>query len=107
MLSASAVAWYSSNSGGTTHLVATLAANELGLYDMSGNVFEWCLDYWGAYTSEAQVGPQGPFTGEGRVCRSSAYNRDNNNNCLKCAGRTYDSPTMATKDTGLRLVIQP
>ena len=101
------VAWYQSNSGNKTHVVGTKKANELGLYDMSGNVFEWCQDYWGAYTSEAQVDPVGPATGEWRVCRGSAYLRPNNNNWLKCGGRTYDSPSMEAGDTGLRLSIQP
>lgn len=101
------VAWYKSNSGNSTHVVGTKKANELGLYDMSGNVFEWCQDYWGAYTGEAQVNPVGPATGEWRVCRGSAYIRANDNNWLKCGGRTYDSPTMAAEDTGLRLSIQP
>ena len=97
------VGWYKDNSGNSTHVVATKAPNELGLYDMSGNVFEWCQDYWGSYTSEAQVNPQGPTSGEYRACRSSAYCRYNNNNWFKCGGRTYDVPTSATFDTGLRL----
>ena len=96
------VAWYKNNSGNTTHVVATKAPNELGLYDMSGNVFEWCQDYWGNYTSAAQVDPQGPVTGEYRVCRSAGYNRELNN-WFKCGGRTNDEPTSAYDDTGLRL----
>ena len=101
------VAWYQSNSGDKTHVVGTKKANELGLYDMSGNVFEWIQDYYGSYTSEAQVNPQGPATGEYRVCRSAGYNRANSGNAsgwLKCAGRTYDSPSSNANDTGLRLV---
>ena len=101
------VAWYLSNSDNTTHPVATKQANELGLYDMSGNVFEWCQDYWGAYTSAAQVDPQGPDTGTTRVCRGSAYVRGLTNNWLKCGGRTQDDPGIAAEDSGLRLSIQP
>lgn len=101
------VAWYLSNSDNTTHPVATKQANELGLYDMSGNVFEWCQDYWGAYTSAAQVDPQGPDTGTTRVCRGSAYVRGLTNNWLKCGGRTQDDPSVAAIDSGLRLSIQP
>ena len=97
------VAWYQSNSGSKTHIVATKAPNELGLYDMSGNVFEWIQDYYGDYPSEPQFNPQGPATGQYRVCRSSAYNRSNNNNWFKCGGRTYDSPSNNAYDTGLRL----
>ena len=97
------VAWYSANSNNRTHIVGTKAPNELGLYDMSGNVFEWIQDYHGNYTSEPQVDPQGPETGQYRVCRSSAYCRANNNNWFKCGGRTYDSPTTNAYDTGLRV----
>ena len=97
------VAWYKANSNDQTHVVGTKAPNELGLYDMSGNVFEWIQDYYGSYTSEPQVDPQGPASGQYRVCRSSSFCRANNNNWLKCGGRTYDSPTMDADDTGLRL----
>ena len=97
------VAWYKENSGNKTHVVATKAPNELGLYDMSGNVFEWCQDYYGSYSSEAQIDPTGPATGDSRICRSSAYNRSSSSNWFKCGGRTYDSPTTAASDTGLRL----
>ena len=96
------VAWYSGNSSSKTHVVATKAPNELGLYDMSGNVFEWCQDYFDDYTSEAQVNPQGPNTGEYRVCRSGAFNRPNNS-WFKCGGRTYDSPGSTAYDSGLRV----
>ncbi len=98
------VAWYKNNSGNKSHIVATKAPNELGLYDMSGNVFEWCQDYWGSYSSAAQIDPQGPSSGDGRVCRSSAFNRDTNgHDWFKCGGRTYDFPGSPADDTGLRL----
>ena len=61
------VAWYSSNSGGVTHTVVTKQPNELGIYDMSGNVFEWCSDWLAPYSAEAQVDPKGPMLGEYHV----------------------------------------
>ena len=54
------VAWYEDNSGNSTHAVATKAPNELGLYDMSGNVKEWCNDWYGSYSSDDQTNPTGP-----------------------------------------------
>ena len=68
-----AVAWFASNSGNTTHTVGTKAANELGIYDMSGNVFEWVWDIYGSYPSEAQTDPHGATSGSYRVFRGGCW----------------------------------
>ena len=63
------VAWYDGNSGNQTHPVATKVPNELGIYDMSGNVWEWCSDWYADYTSYSQTDPTGPQSGSRRVDR--------------------------------------
>ena len=68
------VAWYDNNSEGKTHEVGKKTANELGIYDMSGNVFEWCQDWKGNYSSEVQTNPTGPETGSYRVSRGGSWN---------------------------------
>ena len=97
------VAWYSSNSNGETKPVATKQPNELGIYDMSGNVSEWVQDIYGAYPAGDQTDPTGPATGKFRVYRNGSF-QDVAKECRNArrypAETTYKQPFL-----GLRLAI--
>ena len=97
------VAWYTDNSDDTTHPVATKAPNELGIYDMSGNVSEWCSNWNGDYSSSSQYNPTGPSSGSDRVRRGGSYYSDARG--CRVSHRDSDSPKYPDSDIGLRLCL--
>lgn len=96
------VAWYTDNSDHQTHTVATRQPNELGLYDMSGNVMEWCSDIYGIYNADDTDNPQGATDGENRVFRGGSWPMV----AMSCRtrGRLALTPDYKANQLGLRLV---
>ena len=97
------VAWFRDNSGSKTHAVGTKQPNELGIYDMSGNVCEWCHDWYGAYSSSSQVNPTGANSGSYRVIRGGSWYFTARN--CRSSYRNSISPDGRGYDFGLRLVL--
>lgn len=98
-----AVAWYSGNSSGKTHPVATKAPNAWGLYDMSGNVFEWTGDWYDYYDTSRDKDPQGPSTGDARVYRGGGLR--NLADLSRAAFRNCLNPDLADRNLGFRVVL--
>ena len=99
----SEVAWYTDNSGSKTHPVGTKQSNELGLYDMTGNVWEWCQDWYGSYVSSSQTNPTGAVSGSRRVRRGGGW-YNNEENC-RSSCRSGVTPDARYYFLGLRLVL--
>ena len=100
--SVDSVAWYDGNSGNSTKPVGTKAPNSLGLYDMSGNVWEWCWDWYGSYASGLQTDPKGASSGSDRVPRGGSW--FNTAQYARSAGRAYGTPSGRDSHLGFRVV---
>ncbi|MBR5327939.1 MAG: SUMF1/EgtB/PvdO family nonheme iron enzyme [Paludibacteraceae bacterium] len=97
------VSWYLNNAGFRQHQVASRWSNELALYDMTGNVSEWCSDWYGRYHLGTEPNPKGPESGEWKVVRGGSY--DNCEANLYLSRREYLNPNKTTNYCGLRLAL--
>ena len=99
------VAWFTDNSNNKTHPIGQKQANELGIFDMTGNVWEWCSDWYGTYNSAAVSNPTGATKGTARVARGGSWNRYAQ--CCRVADRNYYAPTIRDSDLGFRVILSP
>jgi formylglycine-generating enzyme required for sulfatase activity len=97
------VSWFYGNHERCEQIVKTKGANELGLYDMSGNMDEWCSDWYGSYSSSPQTDPQGPSTGTERVYRGGSWGSKPIYHRVTC--RSHSGPTERYSSLGFRLAL--
>jgi formylglycine-generating enzyme required for sulfatase activity len=98
-----AMAWYDKNSGKTTHPVGQKQPNAWGLYDMNGNVSQWCADWYGLYPGNSATDPSGPETGVGHISRGGGW-CDGTELC-RSATRFYSSPELRLNFLGIRVAL--
>jgi formylglycine-generating enzyme required for sulfatase activity len=101
------VGWFDKNSGGSTRPAGLLLPNEFGLYDLSGNVWEWCADWYGAYKNTTNPDPTGPEQGDGRVLRGGSWDNpvaSAQSGRTACRGNGW--PDYRYGYIGFRLVLQ-
>ena len=99
------MAWYANNSGDQTHTVACKQPNELGIYDMTGNVWEWCSDWYGAYSANPQTNPTGASSGSSRVIRGGSWGYGARS--CRSAYRRSTGPDVSNYGSGFRVVFVP
>ena len=97
------VAWWGDETNSGTHPVAQLEPNELGIFDMSGNVWEWCHDWYNYYSSGRVTDPQGRTTGLYRVQRGGAWNFSSA--FCRCTSRAMGAPDNKTRSLGFRIAL--
>ncbi len=100
-----AMAWYDANSGSETHPVAQKQPNAWGFYDMHGNVWEWCADWYGGYPGGSVSDPAGPAVGQFRVLRGGSFLHALGTS--RSAFRFWLHPSAAAAATGFRLALAP
>ena len=99
------IAWYKDNSGRETHAVATKLPNALGFYDMLGNLWEWCQDFYANYPIASMVNPTGPMTGKFRLLRGGGWGGDSD--YCRASQRYVSTPGVIGSGHGFRVVRTP